>query len=144
MSASSLPRHVPRGSTGLSQHGDPVFPHDCPLNQHPARVRTRGTFLLGTARARLDIIGLGTALCCCITAGRWLGIGGLVLLNCQDQPTGPCLAPQYRRTTAGGLVLEGGGGGGLVWASLLRRKAPMTCHSRAFLSDFCFALLLCA
>ena len=33
-------RYVPRGSTGLSKHGDPVFPHFCPLNQNLARVWT--------------------------------------------------------------------------------------------------------
>ena len=27
---------VPRGTTGLSKHGDPVFLHFRPLNQHPA------------------------------------------------------------------------------------------------------------
>ena len=32
--------YVPRSNTGLSKHGDPVFPHFCPLNQN--RVRTRG------------------------------------------------------------------------------------------------------
>ena len=27
---------------GLSKHGDPVFPHVCPLNQNVALVRTKG------------------------------------------------------------------------------------------------------
>ena len=40
MSATCVPWDVPRGgSTGLSKHGDPVFPHFCPLNQN---LRTRG------------------------------------------------------------------------------------------------------
>ena len=31
-----------RSNMGLFKHGDPVFPHFCPLNQNLARVRTRG------------------------------------------------------------------------------------------------------
>ena len=34
-SATCVPCHVPRGTTGLSKHGDPVFLHLCPLNQNP-------------------------------------------------------------------------------------------------------------
>ena len=41
-SATCVPWYVPRGNTGLSQHGDPVFPHFCPLNQNLARVRMGG------------------------------------------------------------------------------------------------------
>ena len=33
--------------TGLSKHGDPVFPHFCPLDQNLARLRLRG--LLGAS-----------------------------------------------------------------------------------------------
>ena len=33
---------LPRGNTGLSKRGGPVFPHFCPLNQNPPCVRTRG------------------------------------------------------------------------------------------------------
>ena len=33
-------RHVPRGNTSLSKHGDPVFPHFYPLNQNLAHIRT--------------------------------------------------------------------------------------------------------
>ena len=42
MSATCVPWYVPHGNTGLSKHGDPVFPHFCPLNQNLVRVRTRG------------------------------------------------------------------------------------------------------
>ena len=45
------------------------------------------------------------------------------------------------------LLLCGGGRGAFVLhlpTCLLQRKAPVTCHGRAFLFDFCFALLLCA
>ena len=31
-------------NTGLSKHGDPVFPHFCPLNQNLTRVRTKGVW----------------------------------------------------------------------------------------------------
>ena len=41
MSATCVPWYVPRGYTGLSRHGDPVFPNFGPLNQNPARVRRR-------------------------------------------------------------------------------------------------------
>ena len=33
---------TPLPNTGLSKHGDPVFPHFCPWNQKLARVRTSG------------------------------------------------------------------------------------------------------
>ena len=33
MSATRVLWYVPCSNTGLSQHGDPVFPHFCPLNQ---------------------------------------------------------------------------------------------------------------
>ena len=33
--------YLPCGDMGLSKHGDPVFPHFCPLKQHMARLRTR-------------------------------------------------------------------------------------------------------
>ena len=39
MSATCVPRYVPRSNTGLSKHGYPVFPHFCPLHQNLARVR---------------------------------------------------------------------------------------------------------
>ena len=42
MAATCVPRYVPHSSTGLSKHGDRVFPHFCPLNQNVAHVRTRG------------------------------------------------------------------------------------------------------
>ena len=42
MSATCVPWHGPRGNTGLSKHGDPAFPHFCPLNQNLLRVGTRG------------------------------------------------------------------------------------------------------
>ena len=42
MPATRVPRSVRRGNTGLSQHGDPVFPPFCPLNQNLARVWTMG------------------------------------------------------------------------------------------------------
>ena len=35
------PPSLPCPNKGLSNHGDPVFPHFYPLNQHLARVRTR-------------------------------------------------------------------------------------------------------
>ena len=38
MSATCVPWYVPRANTGLSKHGNPVFPHLCPLNQTVARV----------------------------------------------------------------------------------------------------------
>ena len=37
--------YVPRGNTGFSKHGDPVFPHFCPfcpLDQNLAHVWTGG------------------------------------------------------------------------------------------------------
>ena len=43
----------PGPNTGLSRHGDPVFPHFCPLNQHLARVRTRGAG--GGGKGVLDV-----------------------------------------------------------------------------------------
>ena len=42
MSATCVPWYAPRGNTGLSKHGNPVFPHFCPLKQNPARVGTMG------------------------------------------------------------------------------------------------------
>ena len=42
MSATCVPWYVLRSNTGLSTHGDPVFPHFCPLNQNLANVRTGG------------------------------------------------------------------------------------------------------
>ena len=42
MSATCVPWYVPRGNTGLSKHGKPVFPRLCPVNQNLACVRTRG------------------------------------------------------------------------------------------------------
>ena len=42
MSAICVPWHVPRGNTGLSKHGDPVFLQFCPLSQNLARVRNGG------------------------------------------------------------------------------------------------------
>ena len=42
MCATCVPRYVPCGDTGLSQHGDPVFLHFCPLNQNLIHVRTGG------------------------------------------------------------------------------------------------------
>ena len=42
MSAACVPWYVPRCNMGLSKHGDPVFPHFCPLNQNLARVGTGG------------------------------------------------------------------------------------------------------
>ena len=38
MSATCVPWYVARGDTGLSEHGDPVFPHFCPLDQNRGRV----------------------------------------------------------------------------------------------------------
>ena len=35
MSATCVPWYVPRGITGLSKHGDPVFPHFCPIEPEP-------------------------------------------------------------------------------------------------------------
>ena len=40
-----VPWYVPRGNIGLSKHGDPVFPHFCPLNPNLAHVWTRGSGL---------------------------------------------------------------------------------------------------
>ena len=41
MSATCVPWYVPRCNTSLSKHGDPVFPHFCPLHQNVAHVKTR-------------------------------------------------------------------------------------------------------
>ena len=45
--------------TGLSKHGDPVFPHCCPLNQNLARVRTsgRGVLLHGPRHDMCQAVG---------------------------------------------------------------------------------------
>ena len=42
MSATCIRWYMLRGNTGLSRHGDPVFPHFCPLNQNLVRVMTWG------------------------------------------------------------------------------------------------------
>ena len=34
MFAMCVPWYVPHGNTGLSKHGNPVFPHFCPVNQN--------------------------------------------------------------------------------------------------------------
>ena len=50
ISATCVPWYVPRGSTGLSKHGDPVSPHLCPLNQNLAHGRTVGGGVCRTVR----------------------------------------------------------------------------------------------
>ena len=42
MLATCVPQYVPRANTGLSKHGDPVFPHFWSWNQNLARVCARG------------------------------------------------------------------------------------------------------
>ena len=42
MPATCVPQYVPRANTGLSKHGDPVFPHFWSWNQNLARVCARG------------------------------------------------------------------------------------------------------
>ena len=42
MSATCIPWYMLRGTTGWSKHGEPMFPHFCPMNQNLARVRTWG------------------------------------------------------------------------------------------------------
>ena len=42
MPATCVPQYVPRANTGLSKHGDPVFPHFWSWNQNVARVCARG------------------------------------------------------------------------------------------------------
>ena len=42
MPATGVPQYVPRANTGLSKHGDPVFPHFWSWNQNLARVCARG------------------------------------------------------------------------------------------------------
>ena len=42
MPATCVPRYVPRAKTGLSKHGDPVFPHFWSWNQNLARVCAKG------------------------------------------------------------------------------------------------------
>ena len=42
MPATCVLWYVPRGNTGLSKHGDPVFPHLCPQNQNLAHIGTGG------------------------------------------------------------------------------------------------------
>ena len=42
MPATCVPQYVPRANTGLSKHGDPVFPHSWSWNQNLACVCARG------------------------------------------------------------------------------------------------------
>ena len=42
MPATCVPQYVPRANTGLSKHGDSVFPHFWSWNQNLARVSARG------------------------------------------------------------------------------------------------------
>ena len=42
MPATCVPQYVPRANTGLSKHGDPVFPHFWSSNQNLARVCAKG------------------------------------------------------------------------------------------------------
>ena len=41
-SATCVGWYVPHGNTGLPEHGDPMFPYFCPLNQNLPCVRTGG------------------------------------------------------------------------------------------------------
>ena len=54
MPATCVPQYVPRANTGLSKHGDPVFPHFWSWNQNLARVCARGGGV-GVARAWQDV-----------------------------------------------------------------------------------------
>ena len=42
MPATCVPQYVPRANTGLSKHGDPVFPHFWSWNQNLAHVCAKG------------------------------------------------------------------------------------------------------
>ena len=45
MPATGVPQYVPRAATGLSKHGDPVFPHFWSWNQNLARARGGGVLI---------------------------------------------------------------------------------------------------
>ena len=66
MPATCVPQYVPRANTGLSKHGDPVFPHFWSWNQNLARVCARGGVLI------------------------WLPLGPNVFWSCQRSPRMTC------------------------------------------------------
>ena len=67
MPSTCVPQYLPRTNTGLSKHGDPVFPHFWSWNQNLAHVCTRGGgggYIFGSFFATQ----IGRSICCFVRA----------------------------------------------------------------------------